>query len=467
MPLYNCPALRELYLCDAETPAEALKGTQHAPLAALTKLVLVSWCVVDPRARAPAALASLCKVKECLALQRLCRCSRACFAPARTDYAAARCPAIHGCLLAGNSPIPWTPPPLLRAAETSAQPNAPPPCALPPVSWRHEPHFSVAFTSVDARAVAAACPELVHLHLERFVLQGSWEGVVRPQLTSLEVITCRVELQLMAAVEEEDHLAAWAGAPLLHAAAPHLAALDTLDSGPLVAAALLDRRLTALTSLALDADHFGLHGDGSGDGPRETGYAMHKVERLAPPMLYIRLLNPRALGDGDFGAAAARHSQSLLSWLFGRAVGWSARGALQTLTIQLPSVPVPVHLLLPALAPLGGSLVCLHLYGCVIGPQPSCARALRCLPVFTALEMLHIQLSSSDMTGITDGSLRALVAPLTSLASHAPELRRVFVQLPLWFEGMCAAWLMYALRGELLLGLLPPELLSIELGTQW
>lgn len=55
VPIYNCPALRELSLLQAPTSVEALFGTWPAPLPALTKLALCR-CVGNARASQPATL---------------------------------------------------------------------------------------------------------------------------------------------------------------------------------------------------------------------------------------------------------------------------------------------------------------------------------------------------------------------------------------------------------------------------
>ena len=295
-------------------------------------------------------------------------------------------------------------------------------------------------------------------------MAGSWEGAVLPQLTRLEVNDCTVQVDQVAAVEEEDELAAWAGAPLLHAAAPRLAALDLGYSGCEDAAALLDCRLTALTHVHLPAKIFGYEGEA--DGAEDTGYAFRKVERLAPASLGIQLSSVHLpdLADDVLAAAMVGRVRPALAWLYDCAVGLSARGALQSLAIRLAVVPVPVHMLLPALAPLGGSLRELELLGCVLGASEDCALALRCLPMFTRLEVLTIKLTTyglplQQMLGLTDAALRALAGPLPALRAHAPALRRVSVQLPKkWSEGV-SRLVIEELHDAC------PGLLSIEYGT--
>ena len=274
--------------------------------------------------------------------------------------------------------------------------------------------------------VAAACPALARLSLNGFSLQGSWEGEVLPHLTRLELEYCEVDAQQPAAASGECEWEAWPGAPLLHAAAPRLAALETdYLCGPEVAAALLDRRLTALTHVHLESRILGSH-DKSDERVRATESAFRKVERLAPASLGFHLFNESNCAPVE----------PALAWLKGCVVGWAARGALQSLAVCLFTVPVPVHMLLPALAPLGGTLRKLEVRGGVLGAPEDCALALHDLPEFTRLEVLTLKPSTDgvpdpqDVLGLTDAALRALVAPLPALRARAPALRRVSVQLP-------------------------------------
>ena len=229
--------------------------------------------------------------------------------------------------------------------------------ASPASLQQFEPYDLMPFLADDLRAVAAACPALAHLYLEAFSLSGSWEGVVLQHLTRLEVAICAVEVDEVDEEEDEDEWAAWPGAPLLHAAAPRLAALDMRCSSASAAAALLDLRLTTLTHIGLAADIFEDGGDG---GELDTQDALRKVERLAPASLGIRLASAHA-PEGD--EALRGRVRPALAWLYDCAVGLSTSGALQLLAVHLDVVPVPVHMLLPALAPLGGSLRELELRG--------------------------------------------------------------------------------------------------------
>jgi hypothetical protein len=336
---------------------------------------------------------------------------------------------------AASDPVPALPlpPPFPRRA--APRPASPGPPEAPSLELE------------DVAAASAACPGLLELSIRNYALSGDWGaapafgGGAGGGGAGAGVFSALTRLSL-ADVEPVGWGAAGAadGLPLLHRAAPRLAALDAFAvAGP--GASMLTTALTALTELRLVVES-----PPAADGAEEARVMdfFRAAERLAVPRLALRVLRvednaryerlgPGAVGGAEWAAGAAAR---LFSWA-ARAAGRGG-GAVRDLEVDAFGLSLRVHEALPPLAAaLGGRLERLALEGCPAGDEGGASGALLCLPMMPRLASLELRLAAGGPDGyggvaapLADAALRALLAPLPALRPGAPALRRVRVLLP-------------------------------------
>ncbi|KAI8472062.1 MAG: hypothetical protein J3K34DRAFT_415572 [Monoraphidium minutum] len=315
--------------------------------------------------------------------------------------------------------------------------------------------------AADLQAMAAACPNLRALSLDRAELRGP-AGAVFEHLTSLELRDCTACGGGGDAVPIPG-----LQAPDLHHATPRLAALRVYGATSPFCAGLAaghpSVRELKLTSLG--AEDEADDGDHCADAwlwaasrmPKlevleAYGLARYAFDRIAPFADAVDAGGAPLLGEMDL-------EHELTSSVLHRVCFYLSRcAALTSLDIDF-EIGEARGGLGAALASIGAAagprltFLCLRGFELPSAAPGDAGRVLYALPLFSDLDELHLDFSDAiSQEPHLEARVHALLAPLPALRQHCPKLASISLVLPdwaptpgmdaafdAWREGMCAA----------------------------